>query len=119
MTMITVYLDDRFACKLTTTLGGSYVLRVPLLDACTGREPTPLSRASQHLKWSRDRLLDSYFVRKYDVAVEHRAEKVHVRALVDILLPSCHMIFSAVLLTHMPPHCLFLASIFVAEQTID
>ncbi|TFY59219.1 hypothetical protein EVJ58_g5912 [Rhodofomes roseus] len=58
-----------------------------LLIVWLGHEPTPLWRIRQYLAWSRDQQLDIYVLRRFSPAIEDRAEKTHVKAIVDLLLP--------------------------------
>ncbi|KAH9833416.1 uncharacterized protein C8Q71DRAFT_773269 [Rhodofomes roseus] len=52
-----------------------------------GRDPTPLSRVSEYLRWSRAKPLQIYVLRRFDPSMEDKAEKAHVAAVIKLLLP--------------------------------
>ncbi|KAH9833415.1 uncharacterized protein C8Q71DRAFT_181680 [Rhodofomes roseus] len=53
----------------------------------TGRDPTPLSRIREYVKWSRERLLHIYVIRWFDPSTEDRMEKAQVKVITELLLP--------------------------------
>ncbi|TFY59220.1 hypothetical protein EVJ58_g5911 [Rhodofomes roseus] len=53
----------------------------------TGRDATPLSLIREYLEWSRERPLHIYVLRRFDPSTVDHAEKAHVKAIVELLLP--------------------------------